>query len=731
MARRYTAAICLLAFAPFGLSEASIAGTQENRPWDFEDILTVPEVTDLQLAHDLQQILYVVRVADIIANRNMSELWTVNPADKSRKLLLRANSIERLRKRPGTKEWTALIDLGAGIQLYHLDARGKASPLINNAATILVGEVDQGLADLNYLAPRRLGILSYDWSPDGKWLWYSTLRRAATGPRTVRFDDEVAAVLGKHRLTLSAEIDFHLRSPDGADVIVASRPSTDIMARYYGGRVSWQPGLLSYRFEEVDAKGQSSYRTFNWNLKSNSSEGKGEKSLNPEVVISRGPRGGSLSTTGIGKSRSLVETLNGEIRHDYRKTDFTVGDPRAAGSWLASDGQHAIVGTRYLEKPRYGLALIDQQNVSEIKTDLSLTKCDFNGDLTAGACIGESMSTPPELVLVDPRTGATQKLGSISPRHNKITPLKVTPKLWVNHTGYWSSGFILWPRNYKAGRKYPAIIITHGGDADERFAVPANQWNYPAQVFAERGYVVLLLNDPNFFQDEKMAAATQKWRTGEGDVSPAEMRRLLFLNTMYSMEDAITELAKQGVVDISRVGIAGYSRGSQIVNVAMTQSKMFRAASSGDGAFLEPSTYLQSPRAYDAIFGGSPFGPDLENYQALSPSLRASQMCGAILFQQAIPYDAAIELYSALRTSGAAVQMSHYPGQDPLSDETHIFHVPSNRMLAMRENLAWFDFWLLGKTSVDAPFPARIDHWKNDLEKKANRCHSATGNQAQ
>jgi len=728
MTRPCKSAAYVLTLAAFGINDASIASTLENRLWELEDIVTVPEVTDLQFGHDGQQVLYVARVADIAADRNMSELWSVRLADKSRNLFLRANSIERLRKRPGSKEWTALVDLGEGVQLYNLDARGNASPLVSNPATILVGEVDQGLADLNYVAPRRVGILSYDWSPDGKWLWYSTLRRAAIGSKTVRFDDEVAAVLGKHRLTLTAEIEFHLRSPDGTDVIVASRPSTDVMARYYGGRVSWQTGLLSYRFEEVDAKGRSSYRTFNWNLESNSNEGKGDKSPNPEVVISRGPHGGSMSTNGIGKSRILVETLNGDIRHDYGKTDFTIGDPRSAGSWLASNGRHAIVGTRYLEKPRYGLALINEQKVAEIRTDVSLTKCDFNESLTAGACIGESMSMPPELLFVDPYKGVTQKLGSISPRHHDITPLKVTPKLWVNHIGYWASGFILWPRNYEQDKKYPAIVITHGGDADERFAVPANQWNYPAQVFAERGYVVLLMNDPNFFQDQKMAAATLQSVNGEGDVSPADMRRLLFLNTVYSMEDAITELAEQGVVDLGRVGIAGYSRGSQIVNVAMTQSKLFRAGSSGDGAFLEPSTYAQSPRAYDAIFGGSPYGPHLENYQALSPSLRTSQMCGAILFQQAIPYDAAIELYSTLRTSGAAVQMTHYPGQDSLSDETHIFHVPSNRLLAMRENLAWFDFWLLGKTPADAPFPERMDHWKNVLAKKTSRFHPATGN---
>src|SRR3546814_19131769 len=71
--------------------------------------------------------------------------------------------------------------------------------------------------------------------------------------------------------------------------------------------------------------------------------------------------------------------------------------------------------------------------------------------------------------------------------------------------------------------------------------------------------------------------------------------------TRFRSEDAIAELASEGIVDPDRIGIAGYSRGSQMVNVAMTQSEMFRAASSGDGNYLEPASYSDPKDGYHAV----------------------------------------------------------------------------------------------------------------------------------
>lgn len=55
--------------------------------------------------------------------------------------------------------------------------------------------------------------------------------------------------------------------------------------------------------------------------------------------------------------------------------------------------------------------------------------------------------------------------------------------------------------------------------------------------------------------------------------------------------------------------------------------------------------------------------------------------------------------------------MTLYPGETAASDETHIFHIPSNRIRAQRENLAWFDYWLHGKRDPAMPFPERLAIW--------------------
>lgn len=58
------------------------------------------------------------------------------------------------------------------------------------------------------------------------------------------------------------------------------------------------------------------------------------------------------------------------------------------------------------------------------------------------------------------------------------------------------------------------------------------------------------------------------------------------------------------------------------------------------------------------------------------------------------PRAGAVDFYQSLRDAGVPAQITLYPGRSEASDETHVFHIPANRMTAMRENLCWFDFWL-------------------------------------
>jgi hypothetical protein len=69
-------------------------------------------------------------------------------------------------------------------------------------------------------------------------------------------------------------------------------------------------------------------------------------------------------------------------------------------------------------------------------------------------------------------------------------------------------------------------------------------------------------------------------------------------------------------------------------------------------------------------------------------------------------------IVDALRTAGKPTQITFYRGETSTSQETHIFHIPSNRLAAMQENLDWFDFWLLGREDADAARAEQYRRWR-------------------
>lgn len=683
---------------------------KEGRRWTIENIATVPTDFDLSLASDGRSLAYLERRADIETDKSVSILHLYDLGSHRSREILRAPSAEQLRRLPDGRGWSLLIDRGDGLQLYKLDARGTLTLLLKREAVVTVGQTEGGLFAVRSGAPRRIGILYHDWSPDGRWLWYATLRPRPEPP-AVSIDAAVVAQRYRRRAPVKATVELRLRSAAGEEWLVASRPAQDRLAFYYGANVQWTREGPRYQLEQGDAERSGGTGTFIWSFATGSSHPAEQEPGFPSIGLVSGPHGGVLASEGFGRALDLTETHPDGRKIHYGPQPYYIGDPRAAGNWRANDGRKAVLGVRTIAHPRYGLVLLGSRKVKPLLVAGSLTACDFRQDLAWGVCVEESLNQAPRLVHVAPESGEVRALASLTSVHESIAPLRVTAHEWTNRLGYRSTGFIVWPRDYQQGKAYPAILITHGSDADERFASPDLQWNYPAQLFAERGFLVILQNDPSARQQAELWNAYMEWSGGPSVLGPARLRELIWLNGVYSFEDMIHELVGKGIIDRERIGIAGYSRGSQMVNVVVTQSTIFGAASSGDGNYLEPASYADPKEGYHAIFGGPPSGRYLASYRQLSPSLRAEKVCAPVLQQMASPFAGAIDFYTALRDAEVPAQISLYPGEDIATDETHLFHIPSNRLRAMRENIAWFDFWLRGRRDPNmAPF-STYDRW--------------------
>ncbi len=675
----------------------------------------------MALSYDGAELAYLERTVDIAGNRTLLVLYRLDLASGARAEVARAIAADKLEAIAGKRAWNVLLDLGDGQQLYQIDSGASARLVLASEAKVTVGQAEGNLFAVSSLAPHRVGVLAYDWSPDRRWLWYAALKPGPSDTR-VQFDSEVTAQKHRRRAPVPAVVELRLRSSSGEDTLIATRPTSDRLAFYLGATVRWGEDGLRYFVETTSGIKSDESEAFDLKFASLVSTSAGTLPGLPSVDYLKGPHGGQLASEGTGASLDLIETGPDGTKHSYGRYGFYIGDPRSAASWRSEDGKRLVLGVRTTTHPRYGLAVVSKAGIRTILTGKSLSRCDFRADLSWGICVEESLSQPPRFVRVEPGSGRITKVLTLSARHEAIAPLKITAHQWKNRADHIATGFIVWPRDYIKGQPYPAILVTHGSDADERFADQDLQWDFPVQAWAERGYVVVLINDPSPRLNPDLMAGYAQWRSGKGHLSPAKVQDSAWIGVVHMLEDVVSQLVSDGLVDRSRVGIAGYSRGSQITNVAVTQSGLFRAASSGDGSFLEPSAWSQVTRSYTAIFGGPPAGDFLENYRRLSPSLRADHACAAVLQQMATPLAGAIDFHMSLRAARVPSQISLYPGETTATDETHLFHIPSNRLAAMRENLAWFDFWLRDVEQTDASSAGRAGHWIEMARSRRDNC---------
>lgn len=685
--------------------------SKSDRSWTIDDIVAVPEVGDLALSSDAGFAAYIVRTANVIADRPEYELHIVRLADRHDEIVARSKLLDRLTAIPGRSTWSVLGDFGRGVQLYEITNDGERTPIVETAATVLVGSADGANYGYWEAPPTRVGVAFYDWSPGGTRLFYSTLEQQPPLHEPLVGED-VTTASSRRRWAPNVQVRFFMRSGLGDDKLMFTRPASDRVARYLGALPVWGGDHLDYALQ-ADNNPDPAIHRFRWEFRSARSAPLSENAPEKARDTVRGPRGGVLAVSRIGTERHLIERLRDGGTEDYGATRAQLSDGRSPGHWWSPAHGFALVAIRLVDEARYALLRIDRSGHSRlIQTRESLTHCAFTPDVLHGVCIHEGLMQAPELVRVATLSGHITSVQPLSAHYAGLKPFDYTALTWVNRFGFRTRGFIIYPRGYRQGGRYPAIIVTHGSDADERFAAPDLQWNYPVQLFAERGYVVLLVNDPDRAQSEILERAAQTWNSCDGRVRPAEVQRLIWLNAVESYRSLVGDLVGQGVIDPARIGIAGYSGGSQMVNVAVTQSDLFKAASSGDGAYLEPAAYRYSRCGYDAIYGGPPSDPAaFPNYLALAPSYRAKFAKAAVLQQLAEPRAGAVDFFQALRAAGAPAEITLYPGETPATDETHLFHIPSNRRAAMLENIEWFDFWLRRETPSSAEEKNRFARW--------------------
>jgi dipeptidyl aminopeptidase/acylaminoacyl peptidase len=190
---------------------------------------------------------------------------------------------------------------------------------------------------------------------------------------------------------------------------------------------------------------------------------------------------------------------------------------------------------------------------------ISLTR-----DGKTSAAIRQSFSEPPEVW-----AGAIGEWKQITHRNASLRPAwgKAVNLHWTTDIGP-VQGWLIYPREFDPAKKYPMVVVVHGGTAAAQLSSWPGGTFFPFAL-PSAGYFLLLPNPRGSYGGgEKFAAGNVK-DFGYGD----------FRDILAGVDEAIT----QAPIDPNRLGITGWSYGGYMSMWAIAEPDCFRTAFAGAG----------------------------------------------------------------------------------------------------------------------------------------------------
>jgi dipeptidyl aminopeptidase/acylaminoacyl peptidase len=237
-------------------------------------------------------------------------------------------------------------------------------------------------------------------------------------------------------------------------------------------------------------------------------------------------------------------------------------------------------------------------------------------------------------------------------------------------------GIVVKPAGYTPGRKYPMLLLIHGGPNGQ----DEHAFSFDRQFFAANGYVVISVN---YRGSSGRGAAYQK--AIFADWGNKEVMDLL---------GAVDYMIATGVADPDRLGIGGWSYGGILTDYTIATDRRFKAAVSGAGTANPLGLYGvdQYILQYDNEIGPPWKAPEI--WTKISyPFLHADRIRTPTLFLGGekdfnVPLVGGEQMYQALKSLNVDTELVIYPGQ------YHSITTPSYQRDRLERDLAWFNRYL-------------------------------------
>jgi dipeptidyl aminopeptidase/acylaminoacyl peptidase len=295
--------------------------------------------------------------------------------------------------------------------------------------------------------------------------------------------------------------------------------------------------------------------------------------------------------------------------------------------------------------------------------------------------VGQTSSKPEEVFLTPVNNFNPQKISHL---HQDLPdwPLGETRVVsWESIDGTTIEGLLSLPVGYESGRKYPLILIVHGGPAaahlQQYTAASSMGNNLMVSAFTSKGYLVFRPNP-----------------RGSAGYGPRFRFDLISRMGDLDYQDVMAGihfLIKEGIADPTKMGVIGVSYGGYLTGCIISKTNRFKAAViiCGDSDLLSSYGTSDIPGMISGYMGYEPWENYL-GYLEASPVYYVSKIETPVLIQhgekdERVHVTQAKEFSTYLKRFGRVpVRLVIYPNMG------HRITDPGRNILIVNNSLTWF-----------------------------------------
>lgn len=355
-------------------------------------------------------------------------------------------------------------------------------------------------------------------------------------------------------------------------------------------------------------------------------------------------------------------------RENGRRLNLTESLDRSVDEILWSPDSSSLYIT-YQEKGRVNLSRISitDENREQILEGHFISSLCLSPDGNKIFFLKQAIHQPAEIFSLDLKTKTINQLTSVNKKLFSQLEMNPTEEFWFEGAeGEKIHGFLLKPPFFNPSKKYPLIMLIHGGPQGAWSDNFHYRWN--AQMFTSPGYVVAMIN---FHGSTGYGQAFTDSISGDWGGKP-------YVDIMKGLDYL---LSNYDFIDKEHLAAAGASYGGYMINWLEGQTDRFNCLISHAGVFDLRSMYGTTEELWfpEWEFRGTPW-TNKEMYEKWSPSFYVQNFktpCLVIHSQNdfRVPVTQGFQLFTSLQRMNVPSKMLYFP------DEDHFVQKPQNAEL--------------------------------------------------